>query len=164
MRKVFFIIMRKLIDIYNQEKVKHTKGKINCKDKASVNLAPDTVFMFHENIHIGKNTYINNNGFIKASKNASIIIGDNCLISYNVHMRTDVHKYSSSKININQQGHSEADIVIGNDVWIGYGAQIMSGVTIGDGAVIAAGAIVTKNIEPYSVVAGVPARVIKYRE
>lgn len=55
-------------------------------------------------------------------------------------------------------------IIIGNDVWIGFGAQIMSGITIEDGAVIAAGAVVTKNVPKYSVVAGVPAKIIKYRK
>ena len=54
-------------------------------------------------------------------------------------------------------------IAIGNDVWIGYGAIIMNGVTIGDGAVIGAGAVVTKDVEPYAVVGGVPARIIKKR-
>ena len=53
--------------------------------------------------------------------------------------------------------------LVGNDVWIGANAIIMSGLVIGDGAVIAAGAIVTKHVPPYAVVAGVPARVIKYR-
>jgi acetyltransferase-like isoleucine patch superfamily enzyme len=52
---------------------------------------------------------------------------------------------------------------IGNDVWIGSNALIKTGVTIGDGAIIAAGAIVTKNVAPYAVVAGVPAKVIRYR-
>jgi acetyltransferase-like isoleucine patch superfamily enzyme len=52
---------------------------------------------------------------------------------------------------------------IGNDVWIGYSALIMSGVHIGDGAIIAAGAVVTKDIPPYAIVGGVPAKVIKYR-
>jgi len=55
------------------------------------------------------------------------------------------------------------DIVIGNDVWIGGGAYIKNGVVIGDGAVVGAGAVVTKNVEPYAIVAGVPARVIRYR-
>jgi acetyltransferase-like isoleucine patch superfamily enzyme len=54
-------------------------------------------------------------------------------------------------------------IVIGNDVWIGYGAIIMSGVSIGDGSIVAAGAIVTKNVIPYSIVGGVPARLLKMR-
>ena len=53
--------------------------------------------------------------------------------------------------------------IIGNDVWIGYGAMIMSGVTIGDGAVVGAGAIVTKDVEPYSIVAGVPAKELRKR-
>lgn len=53
--------------------------------------------------------------------------------------------------------------IIGNDVWIGHGAKILNGVTIGDGVVIAAGAIVTKDIEPYSIVGGVPAKIIRYR-
>ena len=52
---------------------------------------------------------------------------------------------------------------IGNDVWIGYGAIIMRGLTIGDGAIIAAGAVVTKDVPPYSIVGGVPAKVIKMR-
>jgi acetyltransferase-like isoleucine patch superfamily enzyme len=53
--------------------------------------------------------------------------------------------------------------VIGNDVWVGSGAHILQGVTIGDGAIVAAGAVVTNNIPPYSIVGGVPARVIKSR-
>lgn len=54
-------------------------------------------------------------------------------------------------------------VVIENDVWIGANAMIMEGVTIGNGAVVAAGAVVTKNVPPYAIVAGVPAKIIKYR-
>lgn len=54
-------------------------------------------------------------------------------------------------------------IIIGNDVWIATGAILLGGITIGDGAIIAAGAVVTKNVEPYSIVGGVPARTIRRR-
>lgn len=58
---------------------------------------------------------------------------------------------------------NKGDIVIGNDVWIGYEATILSGVEIGDGAIIGAKAVVTKDVPPYSVVGGVPAKQIKQR-
>jgi acetyltransferase-like isoleucine patch superfamily enzyme len=63
------------------------------------------------------------------------------------------------------QGHprSKGPVVVGNDVWIGEGATIMSGITIGDGAVIAARSVVTKNVPPYAIVAGSPAQIRKYR-
>ena len=57
----------------------------------------------------------------------------------------------------------KGDIVIGNDVWIGNGTKVLSGVTIGDGAVVGANALVTKDVEPYSIVGGVPAKHIRYR-
>lgn len=57
----------------------------------------------------------------------------------------------------------EIDVLIGNDVWIGHGACLLAGITIGDGAIIAAGSVVTKDVEPYCIVGGVPARVIRKR-
>lgn len=116
-----------------------------------------------QNIEIGKNTYING-GKIYASPNAKIIIGNNTLISYNVHLRTDSHRYQDADILINKQGHVEKDIFIKDDVWIGAGAQIMAGITIETGCVIGAGSVVTKSTRPYGVYAGVPAKLIKSRE
>lgn len=63
----------------------------------------------------------------------------------------------------NSESFGKGDIVVDDDVWIGYGATILSGVHIGQGAVVAAGAVVTSDIPPYAVVGGVPAKVIKYR-
>ena len=58
---------------------------------------------------------------------------------------------------------NRGDIVVGNDVWIGYEAVVMAGVTIGDGAIVASRAVVTRDVPPYAIVGGVPAKVIKYR-
>ena len=65
----------------------------------------------------------------------------------------------------NQDGHPSAkgDVIVGNDVWIASGVKILSGVKIGDGAVIGANALVSKDVEPYSIVGGNPAKLIKYR-
>ena len=65
--------------------------------------------------------------------------------------------------NITEAWDNKGDIVIGNDVWIGYEAVILAGVTIGDGAVIGARAVVTKDIPPYTIVSGVPAKPIRKR-
>lgn len=67
------------------------------------------------------------------------------------------HPYENSKLRNNEA------VIIGNDVWIGANVCILPGVTVGDGAVLAAGAVVTKNVEPYAIVGGVPAKCIKYR-
>lgn len=61
------------------------------------------------------------------------------------------------------ESFGKGDIVVDDDVWIGYGSTIMSGVHIGQGAVVAAGSVVTKDVPPYAIVGGVPAKIIKYR-
>lgn len=61
------------------------------------------------------------------------------------------------------ESFGKGNIEVDDDVWIGYGATIMSGIHIGQGAVVAAGAVVTKDVPPYAIVGGVPAKVIKYR-
>ena len=114
------------------------------------------------NVYIGENTYING-GYIFAGENSKIIIGKNCLISYNIHFRTKYHLINDLDTLINQQGHAEKDIIIGDNVLIGFGVQILSGVTIGNGAVIGAGAVVTKDVLPNGIYAGVPAKLLRFR-
>ncbi len=62
-----------------------------------------------------------------------------------------------------RDGRAERRVILGHDVWIGHGAVVMPGVTIGHGAVVAASAVVTKDVAPYAIVAGVPARFLKWR-
>ena len=90
-------------------------------------------------------------------------IGDDTLVGFESVILTSTHNSNRIDIPINKQGMFFAPVIIGTDIWIGARAIIMPGVTIGDGAVIGANAIVTKNVDNYTVVGGVPARFIKNR-
>lgn len=72
-------------------------------------------------------------------------------------------EWNLDKKNVIQSWDNKGDIIIGNDVWIGYEAVILAGVTIGDGAIIGARAVVTRDVPPYTIVGGVPAKTIKKR-
>ncbi len=72
-------------------------------------------------------------------------------------------EWNLEKENVTEAWDNKGDINIGNDVWIGYEAVILAGVTVGDGAVIGTRAVVTKDVPPYTVVGGVPAKPIKRR-
>lgn len=110
---------------------------------------------FGKNIHLGKNVFIN--AGCKFQDQGGITIGNNALIGHNVILATLNHNE-----NVEKRGNLiPAPIKIGNDVWIGSNATILSGVTVGDGAIVAAGAVVTKDVEPKTVVAGVPAKYIR---
>lgn len=90
-------------------------------------------------------------------------IGSDVLIAAHVTIIPANHKFDRTDVPIRKQGESRLGITIGDDVWIGTGARILDGVTIGTGSVIAAGAVVKDDVQPYNVVAGVPARPIKTR-
>lgn len=112
-------------------------------------------------ITIGKNTTVGYHTFIFSSK--QVTIGENCLIAPFVYIVDSDHGIDKAML-INNQPNQTAPIVIKDDVWIGTGAKILKGVTIGQGAVVASGALVKSDVEPYSIVGGVPAKVIGERE
>lgn len=72
-------------------------------------------------------------------------------------------EWNLKRENVTESWNNKGNIVIGNDVWIGYEAVIMAGVTIGDGAIIGTRAVVTKDVPPYTIVGGVPAKIIRKR-
>ena len=118
-------------------------------------------FYFPYNISIGDNVYFNRNVFITARD--PVTIGNDVLIGPNVVINTGNHTFSDRDVPIVKQGHTSERITIGDDVWIAANAIILKGVTVGKGAVIAAGAVVNKDVAPYTLVGGVPAKKIKDR-
>ena len=136
--------IKKLIQDYRYRKV-------DIGDNSRINLGVQ--ISNPQNMKIGDNTYING-GVFSIGENSKICIGNDCLISYNVHFRTVSHYYENKNELIRNQGEFEKDIIIEDDVWVGYGAQIMPGVTVHRGAVIGAGAVVTRDVLPYTVVGG----------
>lgn len=101
-----------------------------------------------------KDGYMNYDSVISCSKR--IEIGEHCLIGERVKI-TDSNKHTINTENFEK----EAPVIIGDHVWICNDATILPGVTIGNGAAVAAGAVVTKDVPPYTLVGGVPAKVIK---
>ena len=114
-------------------------------------------------IVIGSNVSLNTNVMINSDLGGLIEIGNDVLIGPNVVIRSSEHMYSDPLTIIKCQGHIPGKIFIENDVWICANSVITSNVTIGKGSVIAAGSVVTTDVEPYSIVGGVPARIIKKR-
>jgi acetyltransferase-like isoleucine patch superfamily enzyme len=145
---------------------KHNKIKIGkrCKISPQIAIGPNSKFedycrfIADPRIIIGKNFYAN--AFCHVL--GEITFGDNVLLGPRVVIWGRDHGLRKDTL-IRLQPHISKKIVIMDDVWIGAGAIILKGVTIGTGAVVAAGAVVTKDVESYSIVAGVPAKKIKER-
>ena len=128
--------------------------------------------LFHADyVHVGKGTY----GALcvrQSNFQAHLYIGNYCSIAgecifiLNSEHRTNTISTYPFKVKVTGvacEAGTKGNIRIGDDVWIGERAMIMSGVTVGQGAIIAAGAVVTKDVPPYAIVGGIPAKVIKYR-
>ena len=112
-------------------------------------------------IKIGRNCTVNS--FAVLYGHGGLEIGNGVRISAHVVIVPMNHIYKNAAIPIWMQGETRKGIKIEDDVWIGAGAKVLDGVKIGKGSVIGAGAVVTKDIPPYSVAVGIPARVIKKR-
>lgn len=125
-----------------------------------------------DKIFIGSNCYGDINAQFFLAQNEKLIIGNRCSIANGVqfllggeHKYTCVttYPYRAIDLKMGDEAISKGAIEIKDDVWIGYNSLILSGVTIGQGAVIAAGSVVVKDVPPYAIVGGNPAKIIKYR-
>lgn len=133
----------------------------------------------NEKLIAGKMSFHNGNFNIEGGER--VIIGNYCAFGKNITIITNNHDYNFPAMQytfyrkffeINHPGinkdfssksYSKGPVIIGNDVWIGHNVTILSGVKVGNGAILGNGSIVTKNVEDYCIVAGVPAKLIKKR-
>jgi len=185
--KIFFKHSSGLLFVGRHCKIKYchkiTAGKtITIGDNVEINALCVEGVRFGNNITILRNTVIECTGNIK-NMGVGLIIGDdvgiaqNCFIQVrgrvtigshvmfgpNVSIFSENHGFNSMDIPMISQPTVRGEVIIEDDVWLGTRSVILSGVRIGKGSIIAAGAIVNRDIPPYSIVAGVPGKVIKSR-
>lgn len=141
------------------------------KWKAEHNLTYPVVIFNPKRVKVGKYTY-GPLDIVCYDKNTNLEIGAFCSIAkgskfilggeHNYHF-VSTYPFMNRIIDHQNEAESKGNIVLGDDVWIGQNALVLSGVQIGQGAVVAAGAVVSNDVPPYAIVGGVPAKVIKYR-
>ena len=126
---------------------------------------PDGIYNFR-NIEVGNNVYIGPSATLIASK-SSIVIGNNVMLGPHVTIVGGDHNTSvvgQFMYDVkDKRPEDDLPVIIEDDVWIGTGAIILKGIRLGRGCIVACGAVVTKDVPPYSVVGGVPAKVISVR-
>lgn len=146
--------------------------KNNSNNKTSLG----EIIPLHENtlraISVGKETYGPINCYYWEDKNERLIIGNYCSIAAEVtfllggnhnYKNISTYPFKVFHFGASKEAETKGPIIVKDDVWIGFGSTILSGVTIGQGAIVAAKSVVTKDVPPYAIVAGNPAKIIKYR-
>ena len=119
------------------------------------------IYAMGGHVTIGENCSVN--PFCVLYGTGGLSIGDNVRIAAHCVIVAAMHRFDRRDVPIWHQGSDAAGITIEDDVWIGAGARILDGVHIGTGAIVAAGAVVVSKVAPYSIVGGVPARIIRER-
>lgn len=134
-------------------KKKYSYGRFFMVEKDSV--ISSVGFSAGDFVYIGPRTYIAPN----------VSLGNFCLISDQVNFIGHDHNFQLAGVPIVLSGRptSEPFTIVEDDVWIGHGVTILRGVKIGEGAILAANSVITKDVKPYSIMVGIPAKAIKYR-
>jgi galactoside O-acetyltransferase len=139
----------------------HENNKVSIGSRVFLERGVDIGTLEDSYIEIGEGTYIGLYTCIAGYGN--IKIGKNCLIAAHTGIYGNSHTFADPNLTIAAQGVTKKGVVIGDDCWLGHGVTVVDGVTIGQGSVIGAGAVVNRDIPPYSIAVGVPARVISKR-
>jgi len=175
------IFKGKNVNIFHYHKIRAGKSLI-LEDNVTINALSRHGIIFGNNVTIQKNTIIECTGVISELGDGLIIgnnvgiapncfiqvrgnvnIGSNVLFGPGVYLFSENHNYSNIDKFINEQGTSRKGIIIRDGVWVGSRSIILDGAVIGENSIIAAGSIVTKNVPPFEIWGGAPAKLIKSR-
>jgi len=159
-------LVHRLANVHRLDRVKRLRGWYysGLMEHAGANLrvAEQVLINNPRNVSVGDNCYFGT-GVQLYPWNAPIRIGNNVLIAAGVRMITRKHGFGDLSHPMARQGYTNAPIVVEDDVWIGFGAVILPGVTIGKGSIVGSNAVVTRDVDPFTIVGGVPARLIRRR-
>ena len=136
-------------------------SKVILKEDVKLDNGVQIKGMKYGHIEIGDGTYVG--AYACISGPGPVKIGKHCLVAAHCGIYGNHHNFDDPTIPIKEQGLSSQGITIEDDCWLGAGVKVLDGVTIGKGSIIGASAVVNKNIPPYSIAVGVPAKVISPR-
>jgi len=152
-----------LLKLVNYHNYSHVTPKRKISLGSNSGISPDVNFSNENNITLGDRVSIGSRCFLWAGPaNGRIILGDDVLFGPEVLVTAANYRFNDGAP-VTEQPMDEADVLIGNDVWIGARAIILPGVTISGGAIVAAGAVVSRDVAPFAIVAGNPASQIGQR-
>jgi maltose O-acetyltransferase len=161
--RLIYKIFNRLYNIYQAERYRLYYNKYALPSSFKFN-GPDITVYGDGRFIAGADSYIGSYSTVQIANGNKVQIGKGCRISHNVRMYTRSLEGDSDLSDPQKQIAKTGDIIIGDWVWIGANVFINPGVTIGDHSVIGANSVVTKDIEPYAIVGGVPAKLIRFKK
>lgn len=147
----------RLVHFYNYSHVSQVR---RARIGPDVKMAPNVSLRSGERIEIGARAHVGAYCSLWAGERSRIVLGEDALLGPEVYITTANYGTAAGQP-IMTQPRTEADVIVGRDVWLGARVVVLAGVTIGDGCVVGAGAVVTRSLPAGSIAVGAPARVIK---
>jgi maltose O-acetyltransferase len=166
-KKIIIKLFALTYDIFRRANLNYTYSSFRNKYSLhnSFYFNGEGILMYGEGeISIGENTYIGRYSRIQVSKGNFVRIGKNCKIGPSFQIWTQTSEVDCDFSEYSKMRYKYGDIIIGDAVWIGTGVVISPGVTVGNNSIIGANSVVSKDVPDFAIVAGVPAKIIRFKK